>query len=147
VSPSYRLYLEGRAPLQITFEGRNFDGLVGLTALPVAMLIALRWIGPRLTIGWNLFGLAALGNAIFTAATSAPGPQHLAWPGEPFTALAEWPVVWVPALLAPTGIFLHVISIRQAMARLWRDRCAATTDEGRGASAGFSSVSGGSAHE
>ena len=49
---------------------------------------------------------------------SAPGPPHLDWPGEPFTAIAAWPVVWIPALLAPPAILLHAASIRQSLARL-----------------------------
>ncbi len=114
----WRLHMEGLAPVQITFEGRNLDGLVGLTAPVVAAGIAAGWVGPRGAIAWNLFGLAMLVNAIGTAATSAPGPLHLDWPGEPFTAIATWPVIWIPALLAPAGIFLHVVSIRQSIARL-----------------------------
>jgi hypothetical protein len=114
----WRLSMVGLAPVQVTFEGRNFDGLVGLTAPVVAAGIAYGWFGPRMTIAWNLFGLAILANAIRTVATSTPGPLHLNWPGEPFTAIASWPVIWIPALLAPIGIFLHVASIRQSIARL-----------------------------
>jgi hypothetical protein len=113
----WRLHAEGVAPVQVTFEGRNFDALVGLTAPAVAAGIAFGWAGSRSTIAWNLFGLAMLINAIGTVATSTPGPLHLGWTGEPFTAIASWPVVWIPALLAPIGITLHVISIRQALAR------------------------------
>ena len=113
----WRLHMEGVAPVQITFEGRNFDALVGFTAPVVAAGIAFGWIGPRMVIAWNLFGLAMLANAIGTVATSTPGPLHLSWTGEPFTAIAAWPVVWIPALLAPIGIFLHVVSIRQSLAR------------------------------
>jgi hypothetical protein len=116
----WRFHQEGVAPIQVTFEGRNFDGLVGLTAPIVATGIAFGWFGPRLTIVWNLFGLAILANAIGTVATSSPGPLHLDWPGEPFTAIASWPIIWIPALLAPIGIFLHVVSIRQAIGPLTR---------------------------
>jgi len=114
----WRLHLEGLAPVQVTFEGRNFDVLVGLTAPVGAAGIAAGGVGPRVTVAWNLFGLAMLLNAIGTVATSTPGPLHLAWPGEPFTATAAWPVIWIPALLAPAAIFLHVVSIRQSLARL-----------------------------
>ena len=114
----WRLHAEGLAPAQVTFEGRNFDALVGLTAPLVAAGIAAGRVGPRATIAWNLFGLAMLANAIGTVATSAPGPLHLDWPGEPFTAIAAWPVVWIPALLAPVAILLHVTSIRQSAAAL-----------------------------
>jgi hypothetical protein len=114
----WRLSLEGIAPVQVTFEGRNFDGLVGLTAPIVAAGISFGWFGPRMTIAWNVFGLAMLVNAIGTVATSTPGPLHLNWPGEPFTAIATWPIIWIPALLAPIGLFLHVVSIGQSFARL-----------------------------
>lgn len=113
----WRLHAEGAAPIQVTFEGRNLDGLVGLTAPALAVGIASGWLGPRSTIAWNLFGLAMLFNAIATVATSTPGPLHLNWSGEPFTAIACWPVVWFPALLAPIGIFLHIVSIRQTLGR------------------------------
>jgi hypothetical protein len=111
----WRLHAEGVAPIQVTFEGRNFDVLVGLTAPLIAAGIAFNWFGPRVTIAWNVFGLAMLANAIGTVATSAPGPLHLNWPGEPFTAIASWPVIWIPAFLAPVGIFLHIVSIRQSL--------------------------------
>ena len=93
----WRLHADGYAPVQVTFEGRNFDALVGLTAPFIAIGIAKGWIGPRMTIAWNLFGLALLFNAIGTVATCAPGPLHLDWSGETFAAIASWPVVWIPA--------------------------------------------------
>jgi hypothetical protein len=111
----WRLHAEGFAPVQVTFEGRNFDALVGFTAPGVAAGIAFGWVGPRMTIAWNLFGLAMLINAIGTVATSTPGPLHLNWAGEPFAAIATWPAIWIPALLAPIGIFLHLLSIRQVL--------------------------------
>jgi hypothetical protein len=113
----WRLHTEGVAPIQVTFEGRNFDALVGLTAPVIAAGIAFGWFGPRVTIVWNLFGLAMLANAIGTVATSAPGQIHLNWPGEPFAAISSWPVIWIPAILAPVGIFLHIVSIRRSFTR------------------------------
>jgi hypothetical protein len=113
----WRLHAEGVAPIQVTFEGRNFDALIGLTAPVVAAGIAFGWLGPRMAIAWNLFGLAMLCNAIGTVASSAPGPIHLNWPGKPFHAIATWPVIWIPAFLAPVGILLHVVSIRQSFSR------------------------------
>jgi hypothetical protein len=113
----WRLHAEGVAPIQVTFEGRNFDALVGLTAPLIAAGVAFGWFGPRETIAWNVFGLAMLANAIGTVATSAPGPLHINWPGEPFTAITSWPVIWIPALLAPVGIFMHIVSIRRSLTR------------------------------
>lgn len=113
------LWQEGRAPIQVTFEGRNFDMLAGLSAPIVAAFVAahgLRSWSIPLVLTWNLLGLGLLANIMFTAATSVPGPMQIAWPGGAFEALASWPVVWIPAFLAPVAVFLHVVSIRQALA-------------------------------
>lgn len=110
---------DGRAPIQVTFEGRNFDMLAGLTAPIIAAVVARQglraWVIPAVLV-WNLLGLGLLANIMFTAATSVPGPMQIAWPGGAFETLASWPVVWIPAFLAPVAVFLHVVSIRQALA-------------------------------
>jgi hypothetical protein len=105
-------------PVQITFEGRNFDVGIGASALLVAALVARHRLSPPWLLAWNAAGLAMLVNVIGTVATSIPGPLHLPWPGEPLTAIATWPMVWLPAFLAPFAVFLHLVSIRQTVARL-----------------------------
>jgi hypothetical protein len=107
------LYACGGAPEQVTFEGRNFDVLVGLTAPFAAFAIARLNLTPGVVIVWNLLGILILSNTIVTTLSSMPGPLHLNWPGMPFTAFAAWPFVWIPAFLAPLAIFIHVFSIRQ----------------------------------
>ena len=114
----WQLHREGSVPIQFTLEGRNIDMLVGLTAPLIALGIAMKRIGPKSTMAWNLFGLSLLINAMFIAATSSPGPQHLDWPGEPFTAIATWPLVWLPSFLAPTAVFLHLASMIQGFAAI-----------------------------
>lgn len=110
------LFAAGGAPAQVTFEGRNFDVLVGLSAPLVALAIRGRNLAPRAVMAWNVLGLAILSNTIVTTFTSTPGPLHLDWPGMPFTAFATWPFVWIPGFLAPLAIFLHIFSIRQSLA-------------------------------
>lgn len=118
------LFAAGGAPVQVTFEGRNFDVLAGLTA-PLVALAMRRWnLAPRAVLAWNVLGLAVLSNTIVTTLTSAPGPLHLDWPGMPFTAFAAWPFVWIPGFLAPLAIFLHFFSIRQSLADVHRHAAA-----------------------
>jgi hypothetical protein len=109
------LFLEGRAPKQVTMEGHNLDVLVGLAAPAMALLVARGRASSRAIVAWNVAGLAVLANTIFTVVTSFPGPLQLGWPGEPFTAPASWPMVWLPAFLAPLAVLLHVASLRQAL--------------------------------
>ncbi len=109
----FAYFTAGRAPEQITFAGRNFDVIVGASAPLVAWLVATGRAGRGWAIAWNIAGLAVLANTVVTVVTSAPGPLHLDWGGAPLTAIADWPVVWLPALLMPTAVFLHVVSLKQ----------------------------------
>jgi len=111
----YALYANYRAPVQVTFEGRNLDVLVGLTAPLVGWMVSRGRASPAVVVGWNALGLGVLANTVFTVVTSSPGPLHLDWPGAPFTALATWPLVWLPAFLAPLAVFFHVVSMQQAV--------------------------------
>jgi hypothetical protein len=114
----FALHAAGLAPVRITFEGRNFDVVVGLSAPWIAWLLAKKRIGSRGAVGWNVLGLAVLANTVGTVASSTPGPLHLNGSGAPFTAIATWPIVWLPAFLMPTAVFLHVVSLRQNLRRL-----------------------------
>lgn len=106
----FALYQDGRAPVQVTFEGRNFDILAGLSAPLVALALASsrRWAGTLAGV-WNVLCAGLLANIILTAATSVPGPLQVDWPGGPFLTIVTWPVVWIPAFLAPVAVFLHVV--------------------------------------
>ena len=106
---------DGLIPRQLTFEGRNVDVIVGLTAPAVAWLITRDRIGPRAVLVWNLLGLASLVNVAVIAVTSVPGPLRASWPGQPLTVIAYWPAVWIPAFLLPLAAVLHVVSIRQTV--------------------------------
>ncbi len=111
----WRLFVRGDVPVQMTFEGRNFDLLIGVTAPLIAAGVAAKRIRPRVLLAWNVVGLAMLANVVGTAATSIPGPLHVAWPGPPLTAIGDFPLVWIPAFLAPCAVFLHIVSIRKLL--------------------------------
>ena len=111
----FGFHATGRAPVQVTFEGRNLDILVGLTAPLVAWWVARGRATPWSVIAWNILGLAVLANTVGVVATSTPGPLHFDWAGAPFTELLRWPLVWLPAFLVPLAVLLHVASLRQVV--------------------------------
>ena len=113
----WSLFLEGRMPEHMTFEGRNLDVLVGLTAPLVAVSLARGWIGARGAIAWNVASLCLLANVVGMAITTMPGPLHLAWPGVSNVVVAELPFVFLPGLLVPVALFGHVLSLRQLLGR------------------------------
>ena len=111
----WRLFLGGVMPVQMTFEGRNFDVLVGLRAIPVAILAARR-ASPRLVLAWHALGLVLLANIVVVAILSVPGPLRAFWNEPANTVVGSLPYVWLPAFLVPIALLGHVVGIRQALA-------------------------------
>ena len=109
----WRLYVDNLAPIQMTFEGRNFDILSGLTALVVAYLVANKKISSPLVIAWNLTCIAILVNIVAIAILSMPTPFRVFMNEPANTIVAEFPIVWLPALLVPLAYGLHFLSLRQ----------------------------------
>jgi hypothetical protein len=97
----------------LTFEGRNVDILVGLTALPVAWLCFGRREGRRrLALVWNVAGIAILANIVLHALLSAPTPFQVLRTEPPTTIIATLPYIWLPGFLVPLALSLHVASLR-----------------------------------
>jgi hypothetical protein len=111
------LFAAGKLPVQMTFEGRNIDIVVGLTAPIVAAGVARGWIGTRGAVAWNVASLGILANIIGIAVTTLPGPLHLDWPGISNMIVTTPPFVWIPTFFVPVALFGHVISLRQLLGR------------------------------
>jgi hypothetical protein len=109
----WALYKQGAIPEQMTFEGRNFDVLVGATAPLVAYAVYREKLGPLGVAVWNLASLGLLVNIVVTAITSMPGPLHIAWGGVMPVIVAEPPFPWLPAFLVPLAAVGHVVSLRK----------------------------------
>ncbi len=100
----------------MTFEGRNFDILSGLTA-PIIAWLAFRngKTNPPLLIVWNIFALLLLINIVTNAVLSIPAPfQQMAFE-QPNRAVLYFPFVCLPALVVPIVLFSHLASFRQLL--------------------------------
>ena len=102
---------EGIVPVQMTWEGRNFDVLTGLAALPLAWLV-FAGKAPRLLIWmWNCLGLGLLINIVTIAVLSMPTPFRQFSPANLF--VAEAPFIWLPAFLVASALFGHLLVFRK----------------------------------
>jgi hypothetical protein len=111
------LYAAGRLPAPFPPEAGWGDILIGVTALPVAAIVAARAPGWRFTaLLWNGLGLLDLVTAIFLGATSAEGSPIRLFTGEPSTLIMSgMPWVLIPAFLVPLLMLTHVaVSYRLA---------------------------------
>ncbi len=106
------LYQNGQMPEIMTFEGRNFDILSGITA-PIIFWLAFRnnKSNRPLLIVWNIFALLLLINIVTTAAIAIPSPfQQIAF-DQPNRAVTYFPFIWLPAIIVPIVLFSHLVSL------------------------------------
>ena len=108
----WALAVQGRVPYLITFEGRNLDILIGLTAWAVARYCFVRRTWPvRVAMLWNVAGLVILANVVFHAYLSAPTAFRVLFTHPPTSFIGTLPYVWLPTFLVPLAVWLHVASL------------------------------------
>jgi hypothetical protein len=108
------LFREHRAPVIMTFEGRNVDMLVGLTALPVGYLCFVRRAWPaRVAFWWNVVAILILLNVVVHAQLSTPSPFRVFVTDPPLTFIAYWPYILLPGFLVPLAWLGHAASLIQ----------------------------------
>lgn len=103
-------------PELMTFEGRNFDILSGVTAPVIAYFgYTKNKIAPAFLIAWNFGCLALLFNIVTWAVLSAPFPfQQLAF-DQPNIGILYFPFSWLPALVVPLVLLSHVACLRRLL--------------------------------
>jgi hypothetical protein len=112
------LFQHGLLPQEMTFEGRNFDILSGITAVIIAF-IGFRGgrINRPLLIVWNLFALALLINIVSVAILSFPTPFQRFGFEQPNVGVAYFPFIWLPTIIVPAVLFAHLVALFQLFRR------------------------------
>ena len=116
------LFINKAVPKLMTFEGRNFDILSGLTA-PVIFYFGFikQQIGKKIILLWNIICLGLLINIVVIAVLSAPFPfQKFAF-DQPNIAVLYFPFVWLPCCVVPLVLLSHLATIRQLLNRQTKD--------------------------
>ncbi len=110
----YSLFVCNTIPQLMTFEGRNFDILAGVTAPFIAYFgftknnIEIKWV-----LVWNIISLGLLLNIVINAILSAPFSfQQFAFE-QPNIAVFYFPFSLLPSFIVPVILFGHLVSIRQ----------------------------------
>jgi hypothetical protein len=111
----WMLFVDQLLPVQMTFEGYNFDILAGLTA-PVIAWAYSRTKSALLLKIWNIACLCLLINIVTIAILSTPVPFRVFMNEPANTIVTQFPIVWLPGLLVPLAYTLHILSLRQASA-------------------------------
>ncbi len=108
------LYEVGVVPVQMTFEGLNFDIVTGLSAPFVAWLVSREdaWARP-IAIAWNGVGLGMALTIVTISILSSPVPFRTFTEGPANTFVATVPFVWLPAFVVPLALLFHLWSLGQ----------------------------------
>jgi hypothetical protein len=110
----HRLYLEGAVPIEMTYSGRNFDLISGITGLLLGIwLLTERPIPRSIVLAWNILGLALLANIIGIAVLATPVPFRQFVDGPPNLLPSTFPFVWLPSFLVPVALGSHLLVFRQ----------------------------------
>jgi hypothetical protein len=111
----WAMFIEYIIPVQMTFEGANFDVLTAVVAIPVGFAIQKGILSKRGIIAYNIFGIVLVTTIVIIALLSAPLPFQQFFNHPHNTMIAYLPFVWLPAFVVPIAYFMHFVSLQQAL--------------------------------
>ncbi|MDW3191666.1 MAG: hypothetical protein R8G66_04855 [Cytophagales bacterium] len=105
---------EGMLDHKLTFEGSNFDILIGITAPFAAIfMLGLKSKSRFAAIIWNIVGILMLANIVIMAIRASPYFYDPALFGKPNIAVFYFPFIWLPGFVVPAVLFSHITSLYQ----------------------------------
>lgn len=115
----YYLFVAEAIPQIMTFEGRNFDILAGLTA-PFVFYFGFvkNKLSNKTIIIWNVIGLALLINIVTIVVLCAKTPFQLFAFGQPNIAIGHFPFNWLPSVVVPIVVLSHLSTLRQLIGKV-----------------------------
>ena len=108
------LVIHKAMPESMSFEGRNFDILSGLSAPFIAYYgFRKKRIGTKALMAWNVVALLLVIQVVTTGILSIPSPiQQLSF-DQPNLAVLYFPYVLLPGIVVPIVIFGHLAILRK----------------------------------
>ena len=107
------LYTIGLMPESMTFEGRNFDILSGVSAPFIAYFGYVKKTLPNgVIVAWNVICLLLVLHVLITGALSAPSVIQLIDFDQPNSAVLFFPYAWLPAIIVPIVVIGHLAVLR-----------------------------------
>ncbi len=111
----WQLFIFKMVPELMTFEGRNFDILAGITAPIIGLLFLKNKIGKNIVLVWNFIGLGLILFILFNGIFSAELPIQQFGFEQPNRAVTYFPFILLPAVIVPIVIWTHLSDIIKLM--------------------------------
>lgn len=110
----YGLAQAGYVSHLVTFEGRNFDIIPGITAILIWwVFFKKKLINKKVFLFWNVLSLSILLFTISQALLSSPLPFQLFSFEQPTVAIFHFPFILLPGFVAFVMIFSHIIAFHK----------------------------------
>lgn len=98
-------------PKIMTFEGWNFDILVGITAFLVGVLNLKKRLSRKFLLVWNIMGLILVSFILCIGIFSGDLPLQLLAFEQPNRAVLYFPFILLPATIVPIVVYIHLTDI------------------------------------
>jgi hypothetical protein len=114
----FQLFIYEMVPKLMTFEGRNYDIIIGLTAPLIGYLYIRNKLNEKALIVWNSIGLCFIIFILINGVLSAELPfQQFAF-DQPNKAVNYFPFILLPATIVPIVIWTHLSDILKLIKEL-----------------------------
>jgi hypothetical protein len=108
----FGLFTQGVLPVSATFEGYNYEIVIGITAPVVGYLCITKRILPAwVLLLWNIAGLCTLAAIVFIIISHAYLPALWTDGKVKIEELGTFPYTLLPGFLMPLAVFMHIFSI------------------------------------
>jgi hypothetical protein len=110
----YQLFLQKQIPQVMTFEGYNFDIIMGVSAILLFGYVqfAQKSIPKMVYLVWNFVGIFLLTTIVVIAIISAPLPIQLLGFEQPNVAVLKFPFILLPSFIVPVVFVSHILVIK-----------------------------------
>lgn len=108
-------YLNGVFPKRATFEGLNYDILVGFSALLIGFLVWKNKLSIKIILFWNIVSLCILS---LTAYSFISSYYFMSLSANINYDFVKFPYILLASVLLPIAIFLHAFSIKQTLLKI-----------------------------
>ncbi len=104
----YALFIHKMVPELMTFEGRNYDILMGITAPIMGWLLLKNIVTKYILLLWNMIGLALVLFILVNGILSAELPFQQFGFDQPNRGVMYFPFILLPATVVPIVIWTHL---------------------------------------
>ena len=116
-----QLFIHHMVPELMTFEGRNFDIIVGISAPFVGYLYLKNKISTTTLLIWNVIGLCFVLFILTNGILSVESPFQQFGFDQPNRGITYFPFVLLPATIVPIVIWTHLTDIMKLLKESKKD--------------------------